>query len=65
MQAQSSPTKPDSPPGLAVASKLRNELELDHAFLHWFESRLVNSGPEQPEEDVLNYLVAWVLRACG
>jgi hypothetical protein len=63
MHAQSSPTKPDSAPGLAVASRLRNEFELDHAFLRWFESRLANSGPEPPEEDVLDYLVAWALRA--
>jgi hypothetical protein len=37
--------------------------ELDHAFLHWFESRLADSGPEPREEDVLDYLVALALRA--
>jgi hypothetical protein len=65
MQTRSSPPKPDSAPGLGLASGLRNEVELDHAFLDWFESRLANSGPEPPEEDVLDYLVAWALSACG
>jgi hypothetical protein len=63
MQVQSSPIKVDSAPRLDDAVRLRNELELDHAFLHWFESRLADSGPEPPEEDVLDYLVAWALLA--
>jgi hypothetical protein len=58
-------TKQDSAPRLSVASRLRNELELDHAFLDWFESRLMNSGPDPREQDMLDYLVAWGLLACG
>jgi hypothetical protein len=60
MQRQSPPTKPDRTPPAAVA-RPRTELELDQAFLHWFESRLANSGPEPAEEHVLDYLVAWAL----
>ena len=65
MKGHFPPTKPDSTPGVMVAGRLRNELELelDEAFLHWFESRLANSGPEPPEEHVLDYLVAWALCA--
>jgi hypothetical protein len=33
----------------------------DHAFLHWFEARLATSGPDIPEQDVLDYLVAVAL----
>lgn len=60
MQGQSPPTKPDGTPRVAVA-RPRTELELDQAFLRWFESRLANSGPDPAEEHVLDFLVAWAL----
>jgi hypothetical protein len=46
---------------VVVADRRRHESELDHAFLRWIESRLANSGPEPPEDVVLDYLVAWAL----
>lgn len=53
----------NSASGLGVTTRLQTELELDHAFLDWFESRLANGRPEPTEEDVLGYLVAWGLHA--
>jgi hypothetical protein len=50
-------------PADALADRPRNDLELDHAFLRWFEARLANSGPEPQDEGVVDYLVAWALSA--
>jgi hypothetical protein len=51
-------------PGIRTAGRRRTELELDHAFLHWFEERLAQSGPEPREDVVLDYWDGWALRAC-
>ncbi|MBV9424812.1 MAG: hypothetical protein JOZ98_18010 [Solirubrobacterales bacterium] len=41
-----------------LVSRTWKDLEIDRAFLRWFEARLADRGPEPPEEDVLSYLAA-------
>jgi hypothetical protein len=47
-------------PADALPDQLRNDLELDDAFLRWFEARLAT---EPQDEGVADYLVAWALSA--